>query len=45
MKIMMVTDTWEPQVNGVVSTLNSTARELHAMGYSVDFLTPLEFAT
>ena len=45
MKIMMVSDAWEPQVNGVVRTLKSTARELGEMGYTVDFLTPLEFAT
>jgi 1,2-diacylglycerol 3-alpha-glucosyltransferase/glucuronosyltransferase len=45
MKIMMVTDAWEPQVNGVVRTLKSTTRELQAMGHTVDFLTPLEFAT
>jgi len=45
MKIMMVTDAWEPQVNGVVRTLKSTARELRAMGHTVDFLTPLEFVT
>jgi glycosyltransferase involved in cell wall biosynthesis len=45
MKVMMVTDAWEPQVNGVVRTLKSTARELRAMGHSVDFLTPLEFST
>lgn len=45
MKIMIVTDAWKPQVNGVVRTLQTTARELHAMGHTVDFLTPLEFAT
>jgi 1,2-diacylglycerol 3-alpha-glucosyltransferase/glucuronosyltransferase len=45
MKIMMVTDAWEPQVNGVVRTLKSTTRELQAMGYEVDVLTPLEFLT
>jgi glycosyltransferase involved in cell wall biosynthesis len=45
MKIMLVTDAWEPQVNGVVRTLKCTARELQAMGHTVDFLTPLEFAT
>ncbi len=45
MKIMIVTDAWKPQVNGVVRTLQSTARELQAMGHAVDFLTPLEFAT
>jgi glycosyltransferase involved in cell wall biosynthesis len=45
MKIMIVTDAWIPQVNGVVRTLQTTARELKAMGHTVDFLTPLEFRT
>jgi glycosyltransferase involved in cell wall biosynthesis len=45
MRIMMVTDAWEPQVNGVVRTLKSTIRELQAMGQTVDLLTPLEFRT
>jgi glycosyltransferase involved in cell wall biosynthesis len=45
MRIMLVTDAWEPQVNGVVRTLKTTARELQAMGHRVDFVTPLEFST
>lgn len=45
MKIMIVTDAWKPQVNGVVRTLQTTARELQAMGHTVDLLTPLEFRT
>jgi len=45
MKIMLITDAWEPQVNGVVRTLKATARELKAMGHVVKFLTPLEFRT
>lgn len=45
MKVMIVTDAWKPQVNGVVRTLQSTARELQAMSHAVDFLTPLEFST
>jgi glycosyltransferase involved in cell wall biosynthesis len=45
MKIALVTDAWEPQVNGVVRTLKSTARELQSMGHVVEFLTPLEFRT
>jgi glycosyltransferase involved in cell wall biosynthesis len=45
MKIALVTDAWEPQVNGVVRTLKSTARELQAMGHMVEFVTPLEFST
>jgi glycosyltransferase involved in cell wall biosynthesis len=44
-RILLVTDAWEPQVNGVVRTLKTTARELTAMGHEVRFLTPLEFRT
>ncbi len=45
MKILIVTDAWEPQVNGVVRTLKSTRRELQKMGHEVELLTPLEFRT
>ncbi|WP_224044976.1 glycosyltransferase family 4 protein, partial [Paraburkholderia unamae] len=45
MKVMIVTDAWEPQVNGVVRTLKNTTRELIALGHQVDMLTPLEFRT
>ena len=45
MRILIVTDAWEPQVNGVVRTLKSTRRELEAMGHEVDVVTPLEFRT
>jgi len=44
-KILIVTDAWEPQINGVVRTLKSTRRELQAMGHVVEMLTPLEFTT
>jgi len=45
MRILIVTDAWEPQVNGVVRTLKSTRRELQAMGHTVEVLTPVEFPT
>jgi glycosyltransferase involved in cell wall biosynthesis len=45
LRILLVTDAWEPQVNGVVRTLKTTARELAAMGHEVRFLTPLQFRT
>ena len=45
MKIMIVTDAWEPQVNGVVRTLKNTRKELEALGHQVEFLSPLEFRT
>jgi hypothetical protein len=42
---MIVTDAWEPQVNGVVRSLQNTRRELEAMGHTVELITPLEFKT
>jgi glycosyltransferase involved in cell wall biosynthesis len=45
MKILIVTDAWEPQVNGVVRTLKSTRRELEQLGHEVAMITPLEFRT
>ena len=45
MKIMIITDAWEPQVNGVVRTLKHTRAELTAMGHEVQMITPLEFKT
>lgn len=45
MKVMIVTDAWKPQVNGVVRTLTTTQRELEALGHEVDLLSPLEFST
>ena len=45
LKILLVTDAWEPQVNGVVRTLKTTARELTAMGHEVRTLTPVQFRT
>ena len=45
MKILIVTDAWRPQINGVVRTLERLAQELQQQGVTVDFLTPLEFRT
>ena len=45
MKIMIITDAWEPQVNGVVRTLKQTCAELTAMGHQVGMITPKEFKT
>ena len=43
MKIVIVTDAWEPQVNGVVNTLRQTRRELERLGHQVTMLTPARF--
>ena len=45
MKILVATDAWHPQVNGVVRTLGHVAREAHALGAELEFLTPGEFWT
>ena len=45
MKILIVTDAWRPQVNGVVRTLERLALELRKGGVEVEFLTPLDFRT
>ena len=45
MKILIVTDAWAPQVNGVVRTIEATNRELEKMGHEVVMLTPQLFRT
>ena len=45
MRILIVTDAWEPQVNGVVRTLKSTRVELERLGHQVRMVTPLSFRT
>jgi glycosyltransferase involved in cell wall biosynthesis len=45
MKIAIVTDAWEPQVNGVVTTLRNTAHCLEQSGYCIFLITPQGFTT
>ncbi|MCK7577745.1 MAG: hypothetical protein MZV65_19410 [Chromatiales bacterium] len=45
MKIVIVTDAWRPQVNGVVRTCERTREELLKLGHEVAFITPLDFRT
>ncbi|WP_239025306.1 glycosyltransferase family 4 protein [Rhodoligotrophos defluvii] len=45
LKLLIVTDAWHPQVNGVVQTLTRTAEALRAGGHQVSMLTPEPFAT
>ena len=40
MRILMVTDAWRPQVNGVVHTLERLTETLKSFDVAVDFLTP-----
>jgi glycosyltransferase involved in cell wall biosynthesis len=43
MRIMIVTDAWFPQTNGVVRTLSQTAEWLGRFGHEVRMLTPRDF--
>jgi glycosyltransferase involved in cell wall biosynthesis len=42
-RILLVTDAWEPQVNGVVRTLSNTMRELKAMGCVIEVISPADY--
>jgi glycosyltransferase involved in cell wall biosynthesis len=44
-RILVVTDAWTPQVNGVVRTLTTVVGELQAMGHVVDVIGPDRFRT
>lgn len=43
MRILVATDAWHPQVNGVVRTLTFLARSASALGAEIEFLTPEGF--
>ncbi|WP_315924365.1 glycosyltransferase family 1 protein [Mesorhizobium sp. SP-1A] len=45
MRILMVTDAWRPQINGVVHTLERLSQTLLGFGVETDFLTPAGFRT
>ena len=44
-KLTIVTDAWEPQINGVVRTLQNTVKELKKLDVEVQMITPLLFKT
>jgi glycosyltransferase involved in cell wall biosynthesis len=45
MRILISTDAWAPQVNGVVRTLETLGGELERLGHQVRFVTPQGFRT
>lgn len=45
MRIVVVTDAWFPQVNGVVRTMNTVGNTLIDAGHEVNFITPQMFRT
>src|ERR1700750_2479413 len=40
LKILIVTDAWAPQVNGVVRTLEMLGKDLRSLGHEVRYATP-----
>ena len=45
MRILVATDAWHPQVNGVVRTLTMMAAAAKSLGADISFLTPQSFRT
>ena len=45
MRILVATDAWEPQVNGVVRTLTRVIKEMRDMGHTVEVVSPDQFKT
>ena len=43
MRVLIATDAWHPQVNGVVRTLTSLARSAFKLGVTIEFLSPEGF--
>ena len=43
--LLIVTDAWHPQVNGVVRSLDRLGKELTKLGHEVHYLTPQSFKT
>ncbi len=44
-RVLIVSDAWVPQVNGVVRTLRTIAEEMRAMGKVVEIIGPDQFRT
>jgi glycosyltransferase involved in cell wall biosynthesis len=45
MRVLIATDAWAPQVNGVVRTLETLGKQLVRLGHDVQFVTPDGFRT
>lgn len=44
-RLLIVTDAWHPQVNGVVRSLDTLGRTLAERGHEVSYMTPERFWT
>ncbi len=45
MRVLVVTDAWRPQINGVVHSLTALAEVAGRLGAEIDFVTPVGFKT
>ena len=45
MRILLATDAWTPQINGVVRTLRNTIDQLVRFGHAVEVISPDGFRT
>jgi glycosyltransferase involved in cell wall biosynthesis len=45
MRVLLVSDAWAPQVNGVVRTLQRVKEECEALGHQVEVISPDQFRT
>lgn len=45
MRILIVSDAWRPQTNGVVRTLETTIRHIDKLGHEIRTITPNDFKT
>ena len=43
MKILIATDAYFPQVNGVVRTLHETGNVLKEQGHIIEYITPVSY--
>lgn len=43
MKLLIITDAWHPQVNGVVRTYEHLGEELQKLGHTVNVISPVDF--
>lgn len=43
MKVLIVTDAWHPQINGVVRSLTEIGKQASTFGFQVEYLTPEGF--
>lgn len=43
MKLLLATDAWHPQINGVVRTLSTVTAEIRRLGHEVEVITPDDY--